>query len=75
MKSTKEQLLNRGFAFEEDVALYKNCTEKELLDLLQNKDPSKRTISIRLLLKNPKEKYISIFCEMLKAGEKLYTKL
>ena len=75
MKSTNEQLKNRGFAFEEDILLYQNSTETELLKLLQDKDAYKRTISIKLLSKNPKEEYIPIFCEMLKSGEKLYTKL
>ena len=75
MKSTKEQLLNRGFVFEEDIELYKKYSEDELLCLLQDKDAFKRTISIRLLSQNLKEKYIPIFCEMLKSGEKLYVKL
>ena len=75
MKSTREQLLNRGFAFEADVDLYKNCGENELLPLLRDNDAYKRTISVKLLSKNPKETYIPIFCEMLKSGEKLYTKL
>ena len=75
MKSTNEQLKNRGFASDEDIQLYKNYTENELLKLLQDKNAYKRTISIKLLSKNPKEKYIPLFCEMLKSNEKLYTKL
>ena len=75
MKSTKEQLLKRGFVFEEDAALFTNCKENELVKLLYDKDAYKRTISVRLLSKNPKDKYIPIFCEMLKTREKLYTKL
>ena len=75
MKSTNEQLKNRGFAFEEDIKLFQNLTENELLKLLKDKEAYKRTISIKLLSKNPKEKYIPMFCEMLKSNEKLYTKL
>ena len=75
MKSTKYQLKNRGFAFEEDENLYKNCSEKELLKLLSSKDAYIKTIAIKILSQNPKEKFIPIFCEMLKSGEKLYTKL
>ena len=75
MKSTNEQLKNRGFASDEDIRLYKNYTENELLKLLQDKNAYKRTISIKLLSKNPKEKFIPLFCEMLKSNEKLYTKL
>ena len=74
MKSTNDQLKNRGFVFDEDIELYKNYTENELLKLLYDKNAYKRTISIRLLSKNRKEKYIPIFCEMLKSKEKLYTK-
>ena len=75
MKSTNEQLRNRGFAFDEDIALFQKCNENELLKFLHDKEAYKRTISIKLLSKNPKEKYIPIFCEMLKSNEKLYTKL
>jgi hypothetical protein len=75
MKSTKEQLKNRGFAFDEDITLYEKYTENELLQLLQDKNAYKRTIGIKLLSKNLKTKFIPIFCEMLKSNEKLYTKL
>jgi HEAT repeat protein len=75
MKSTNDQLKNRGFALDEDILQYENCNENELLKLLQDKNAYKRTISIKLLSKNPKEKYIPLFCEMLKNNEKLYTKL
>ena len=75
MKSTNEQLKNRGFAFEEDIEIYKNYREDELLKLSQNKDAFKRTISVKLLSKNPKEEYIPLFCEMLENEKKLYTKL
>ena len=44
MKSTNEQLKNRGFAFEEDIELFKKYGENELLKLLQDKDAFKRTI-------------------------------
>ena len=75
MKSTNEQLKNRGFAFDEDIILYENCTENELLKLSRDKDAYKKTIAVRLLSKNPKKKYMPVFCEMLKSKEKLYTKL
>jgi hypothetical protein len=75
MKSTTEQLKSRGFAFAEDIVPYENYTENELLKLLQDKNAYKRTISIKLLSKNLKEKYIPLFCEMLKTEKKLYTKI
>jgi hypothetical protein len=75
VKSTNEQLKNRGFAFDEDIELYKCYEENELLKLLQNKEAFKRTISIKLLSKNLKEKYLPVFSEMMKTEKKLYTKL
>lgn len=75
MRSTKEQLRNRGFAFEDDVTAYINCGEDELLALLRDENAFKRTISVRLLSEHPKEEYIPLFCEMLSSGERLYTKL
>jgi len=74
-KSTNEQLKKRGFAFDEDIVLYKNYTENELLKLLRDKNAYKRTIAVKLLSGNPKEEYMPIFCEILKSKEKLYTKL
>jgi hypothetical protein len=75
MKSTNEQLKNRGLVFDEDILLYKNHTENELLKLLQGKEAYKRTIAIRLLSKYNKEEYIKIFCETLTKENKLYTKI
>ena len=75
MKSTNEQLKNRGFAFEEDIELFKKYGENELLKLLQDKDAFKRTISVRLLSKNLKGKYLPLFCEMFRLEKKLYTKI
>jgi hypothetical protein len=75
MKSTDEQLKNRGFVFYEDMILYENYTEHELVKLLQDKEAYKRTIAIRLLSKCDKENYIKTFCERLKIENKLYTKI
>jgi hypothetical protein len=75
MKSTNEQLKNRGFAFDDDIKLYKNYNENELLTLLQDKEAYKRTIAIQLLSKYNKENYIKLFCETLKTEKKLYTKI
>jgi HEAT repeat protein len=75
MKSTNEQLKNRGFAFDEDIILYKNYNEKELLKLLQDKEAYKRTIAVKLLSNYKKENHIQLFCETLKRENKLYTKI
>jgi HEAT repeat protein len=74
MKSTNEQLRSRGFAFDEDVILYKKHNENELLKLLRDKEAYKRTIAV-ILLSNYNEEYIPMFCEMLKEENKLYTKI
>jgi hypothetical protein len=75
MKSTNEQLKDRGFAFEEDIVLYKNYNENELLKLLRDKEAYKRTIAVKLLSNYDKENHIKIFCETLKTEKKLYTKI
>ncbi|MCL2705276.1 MAG: hypothetical protein FWE72_03605 [Spirochaetaceae bacterium] len=75
MKSTSEQLKNRGFALDEDLGLYRYYGENRLLKLLYDQDAFKRTISIRLLSKKLKEKHLSLFCELIKKEKKLYTKI
>jgi hypothetical protein len=75
MKSTNEQLRSRGFVFCEDILLYKNYDENNLIELLHNKESYKRTIAVKLLSKNNNEKYIPLFCETLKKEKSLYTKI
>ena len=75
MKSTNDQLRNRGFVFDGDIILYKNYAENELLELLNDKEAYKRTIAIKLLSNYNNENYIKIFCEKLKTEKKLYTKI
>jgi hypothetical protein len=75
MKSTKEQLRNRGFVFDEDLLLYENYIEDVLLKLAQDKEAYKRTIAIKILSNYHKDKYLPLFCETLRTEKKLYTKM
>jgi hypothetical protein len=75
MKSNKQQLQNRGFIDDEDLLKYTDFTEKQVSALLYTKEAYKRTIGIRLLSGYKSEKYIPVFCELLKNETKLYTKI
>ncbi|OOM05683.1 HEAT repeat domain-containing protein [Clostridium saccharobutylicum] len=77
MKSSNEQLKNRGYATIEDVDKYTDLSEKELLILLKSKEPYKRTIAIKLLANKVKlnNEIITLFCNMLLHENKLYTKI
>ena len=73
VKSTRDQLICRGFAFDDELRKYENLTKDELLRLLRDKAAYKRTIAIRLLPLN--KNHIPLLCEMLKTEKKLYTKI
>lgn len=77
MKSSNEQLKNRGYATIDDVDNYADLSENELMILLKSKEPQKRTIAVKLLSNKAKldNKIINIFCNMLLHENKLYTKI
>jgi len=77
MKSSDEQLKNRGYATIEDINKYVDLNENELLELLKSKEYHKRTIAINLLSnKNQLDNdMINLFCNMLLHENKLYTKM
>jgi len=77
MKSSDEQLKNRGYATIEDINEYIDLNESDLLELLKSKDAYKRTIAINLLSnKKQSDNYImNLFCNMLLHENKLYTKI
>jgi hypothetical protein len=75
MKSNVEQLKGRGYLFDDDIIMYKNYSEDDLVKLLYSKEAYKRTIAVKLLSQYSKEEYIQLFCETLKNENKLYTKL
>ncbi|SFC92262.1 hypothetical protein [Clostridium uliginosum] len=77
MKSSNEQLKNRGYVTVEDINVYVYSNKNELLELLKSKEPYKRTIAIKLLSnKNELDnEMINLFCTMLLYENKLYTKM
>ncbi len=77
MKSSDEQLKNRGYATIEDINGYTNLNESELLELLKSKELHKRTIAINLLSNKSQldNNIINLFCNMLLHENKLYTKI
>lgn len=77
MKSSNEQLKNRGYATIEDVDKYVDLNENELLILLKSKESHKRTIAVKLLANKIKlnNEIINLFCNMLLHENKLYTKI
>lgn len=75
MKSSTEQLRQRGFAPEGEELKYTESGEQVVMKLLSDRDAYKRTIGIRLISKNKKEKYLPLLCKMLEKENKLYTKI
>ena len=77
MKSSNEQLKNRGYATIEDIDKYVDLNENELLALLKSKEPHKRTVAIKLLSNKIQSDndMINLFCNMLLHENKLYTKI
>jgi HEAT repeat protein len=75
MKSSAEQLKNRGYVSNDDLSAYKNLPEKDLMELFHDKEPYKRTAAIKLLAQSNNERHIPLFCEALKTEKKLYTKI
>ncbi len=75
MKSSKQQMQSRGFVSDNEIIKYLNLSEDEAVKLLYDNDPYKRTMGIKLISKQKKEKYIPLFCELLQKEKKLYTKV
>lgn len=76
MKSSYDQLKERGYFKESDLEKYLNLSEDELFILTKSEIPQKRAIAISLLQeKNTLNTYTSYFLELLKVEKKLYVKL
>jgi hypothetical protein len=70
-----DNLKNLENIFDEDLINYKELPEKDVVNLLRDKEAYKRTIAVKILSQYNKEQYIPLFCEVLKIEKKLYTKL
>lgn len=75
MKSKSEQLIKRGYIEDKQLLKYLKYTKIELLDLLNSKVPSERTISARLLIKYSENDVLDALIDRILIENKLYTKI
>lgn len=75
MKSSKENLINRGMIKESDLVNYKHLDKKELLTLLSAKKAFERTIAVRLLVAFDEDDVLEAMVNRLLIENKLYTKI
>lgn len=78
MKSSPIELKKRGYVDDEDLAIYNESTKyslQNLLMLLDDEKPHKRTIAAKLLSKFPQPEIAQSLCEALQKEKKLYTKI
>ncbi len=87
MKSSPIELKKRGYADDEDLKEFQNSSKssdssksndsrtQELLALLIDKQPHKRTIATKLLIEYPQPKIAQYLCEALQKEKKSYTKI
>ncbi|MTI67367.1 MAG: hypothetical protein FH753_12335 [Firmicutes bacterium] len=75
MKSNIKQLRKRGYIEEYDLEEYKDFTKIELLELLESKVATDRTINAKLLVKYREETVMNVLINRLIFEDKLYTKI
>jgi len=77
MKSSKDQLRNRGYVTLEDIEIYNSFSKSKLIELLESKESYIRTIGVNLLsTKFELDNYmVNLFCNMLVTEKNLYTKI
>jgi hypothetical protein len=75
MKSTKEQLENRGFITDGSIKEYKFKTNHELNELLKNKNAVMRSIAAKIMGERKEPDSLPLLCKALKNETKLYTKI
>ncbi|MFW6015151.1 MAG: HEAT repeat domain-containing protein [bacterium] len=75
MKSNEEQLRKRGYIEEKDLNSYMHFTKEQLLELLQSKVASERTIAVRLLEEYQEIEVVKVLISRLIIEKKLYTKI
>ena len=73
MKSSKVELIQRGYADEEMIQAAKLKTEAELIKDLNSKLAWERTAAVHAL-KQP-DRFASLYIELLSKEKKLYTRL
>ncbi|MGL5084405.1 MAG: hypothetical protein ACRC68_01565, partial [Clostridium sp.] len=78
MKSSKEDLIKRGYIDDIDIAKYEEKGKCELIKMINSKVAYKRTIAIRILNKRSyfeKEEFHNMLVDKLVLENSLYTKL
>lgn len=75
MMTKQKQLFSRGYVEDEIESKYLNFSFYEIIDLLQSKTPTDRTIGARLLSKRKEKEKINLLIKALTIEKKLYSKL
>jgi DNA-directed RNA polymerase subunit F len=76
MKSTYNQLLNRGFLNDHDYKLlYGKINNTNISEYLSNSDAHIRTAAIRRIKEGNYKDYLNSLCNLLQSEKKLYTRM
>ncbi|HEY5524836.1 MAG TPA: hypothetical protein VIK26_05815, partial [Clostridium sp.] len=77
MKSSLEQLRNRGYVSLEDTQKYDSFSKSNLIALIESKEAYIRTLGVNLLSNKFEldNDMVNLFCTMLSHEKKLYTKI
>jgi len=75
MKSTLEQLKKRGYVDDKDIFKFENLSREDLLELINSKVASKRTIAAKLLVGFQNPTVLKALVNRLIIEDKLYTKI
>lgn len=74
MKSTNDQLKNRGYLTDQEFA--EKCYSSENIDLLlQSSKPYERTAAVKLIKQTGETEWIHVLCDKLVTEKKLYVKI
>jgi HEAT repeat protein len=71
----KNKRINRGEVSDQEVAIYSNCADFELIELLKSSKPTERTCAAKLLGSRKSEMAISDLCLALKTEKSIYPKI
>ncbi|MCK5129447.1 MAG: hypothetical protein KAQ68_06330 [Clostridiales bacterium] len=75
MKSSKQQLSNRGYIKDYELTPYEDYTKQQLINMLKSCKATERTIAARLIVKFKDVDTIDALISALISEKKLYTKI
>jgi HEAT repeat protein len=75
MKSNIQQLKGRGYIENVEIEEFAKLSKEQLINMLESKIPSERTISIKLLEKYKDKEVLKLLIRRLTVENKLYTKI